>query len=51
MSVDTSKGHPEMDYKQHEETYSSFVALFKWGTIFCIGLLLTMLVFMVLQAI
>ncbi len=47
MSVDTSKGHPEMDYKQHASTYDSFVALFKWGTIFCVVLLLAMLVFLV----
>ncbi len=37
-----------MDYKQHETTYASFVALFKWGTIFLIVLLLAMLVFLVL---
>lgn len=25
MSIDTSGGHPAMDYKQHTETYSVFV--------------------------
>ncbi|MCB1549098.1 MAG: aa3-type cytochrome c oxidase subunit IV [Hyphomicrobiaceae bacterium] len=33
MSIDTSGGHPEMDYKEHVRTYSGFVALIKWSTI------------------
>jgi hypothetical protein len=30
-------GHPDMDYAEHERTYKLFIALFKWGTVFCIG--------------
>ena len=31
-----ASGHPDMDYAEHERTYSLFIALFKWGTAFCI---------------
>lgn len=30
-------GHPDMDYAEHEKTYEMFIALFKWGTVFCVG--------------
>lgn len=26
-------GHPDMDYPEHEKTYSLFLWLLKWGTI------------------
>ena len=26
-------GHPDMDYKSHNNTYSGFLGLLKWGTI------------------
>ena len=32
-----SSGHPDMDYAEHERTYTFFIALFKWGTVFCIA--------------
>ncbi|GJM03586.1 MAG: hypothetical protein DHS20C08_20870 [Rhodomicrobium sp.] len=30
MGIDTSKGHPAMDYSEHERTYNGFIK----GTIF-----------------
>ncbi len=30
-------GHPDMDYAEHERTYTLFIALAKWGTIFSVG--------------
>ncbi len=36
----TSGGHPDMDYAEHEKTYAFFIALFKWGTVFCIACVL-----------
>ena len=30
-------GHPDMDYAEHDRTYSMFISLFKWGTVFCVG--------------
>ncbi|MFT4099157.1 MAG: aa3-type cytochrome c oxidase subunit IV [Rhodoblastus sp.] len=33
-------GHPDMDYAEHEKTYAFFIALFKWGTVFCIACVL-----------
>ncbi|MEM9354911.1 MAG: aa3-type cytochrome c oxidase subunit IV [Pseudomonadota bacterium] len=29
MSIDTSKGHPAMDYKEHVRTYNGFMLLTK----------------------
>lgn len=29
-------GHPDMDYKAHDTTYSGFLSLLKWGTILSI---------------
>ncbi|MGP1351841.1 MAG: aa3-type cytochrome c oxidase subunit IV [Parasphingopyxis sp.] len=26
-------GHPDMDYKSHNNTYSGFLSLLKWGMI------------------
>jgi hypothetical protein len=34
----------EMDYPEHEKTYNLFIALFKWGSVVIIALLLGMLV-------
>jgi Bacterial aa3 type cytochrome c oxidase subunit IV len=47
MSVDTTKGHPAMDYKEHERTYAGFLAATKFGIIFCVLLLIAMAVFLV----
>ena len=32
----------EMDYPEHEETYSLFLTLTKWGTVVCVVLLIAM---------
>jgi hypothetical protein len=41
MSVDTSDGHPAMDYKQHEATYRGFIK----GTLYTvIGLALLLII-------
>jgi hypothetical protein len=31
-----------MDYKEHESTYNMFIALSKWGVIFCVALMIAM---------
>lgn len=30
-------GHPAMDYEEHERTYSLFIGLIKYGTIFSVA--------------
>ena len=40
------KGHPAMDYSEHEKTYKMFIALTKWGTIFNVAVLVLMAVFL-----
>jgi hypothetical protein len=32
----------QMDYPEHERTYAGFIALAKYGSLFCVGLLLAM---------
>ena len=32
----------EMDYEQHRSTYLAFLALAKYGTVFCVALLVAM---------
>jgi hypothetical protein len=39
-----SADHPAMDYAEHEKTYGFFVQLFKWGTVFCVGIVIFMAV-------
>lgn len=43
IKIDTSHA-AEMDYPEHEKTYSLFIALFKWGSLGIIALLLGMMV-------
>lgn len=40
MSIDTSGGHPAMDYREHERTYAGFIR----GTVFLIVLVVLILV-------
>jgi hypothetical protein len=47
MSVDTSRGHPAMDYNEHNRTYAGFVGLIKIAIIFLVLLLVGMYVFLV----
>lgn len=39
-----SAGHPAMDYAEHEKTYGLFIGMFKWGTVFCVALVVFMAV-------
>lgn len=39
MSIDTSNGHPAMDYAEHERTYNGFIK----GTIYCTVALVALL--------
>lgn len=47
MSVDTSNGHPAMDYNQHTETYKAFLRFSKYAIVFLVLLLVGMYVFLV----
>jgi len=47
MSVDTSDGHPAMDYKEHVRTYEGFITGAKWGTILVVLIVAGMAVFLV----
>ena len=47
MSVDTSKGHPEMDYAEHEKTYAGFLKVSKYSTIVILVILALMAAFLV----
>ena len=37
-------GHPDMDYAEHEATYRLFTSMAKYGTVFCVLLLIFMAV-------
>ena len=39
-----SAGQSGMDYAEHEKTYELFVGLTKWGTIFCVAVMVFMAV-------
>lgn len=47
MSVDTSKGHPEMDYAQHTSTYQAFLGWTKFTIVALVILLGGMYYFLV----
>lgn len=47
MSVDTSGGNREMDYAQHNETYTGFLRLTKIVIVFLVLLLAGMKYFLV----
>lgn len=47
MGVDTSGGHPAMDYAEHNRTYASFLAWTKAAIIFLVLLLGGMAYFLV----
>lgn len=46
MSVDTSGGHPAMDYREHERTYAGFLTGTKWLVILVVAILIGMAVFL-----
>jgi len=47
MGVDTSGGHPTMDYAEHTRTYANFIAWTKTGIICMVVLLVGMAYFLV----
>lgn len=47
MSIDTSNGHPAMDYAEHQRTYAGFLAVTKALVIFLVLLLAGMAYFLV----
>lgn len=47
VSLDTSNGHPDMDYTAHKETYAGFLRLTKISIILLVLLLVGMKVFLV----
>lgn len=47
MSVDTTKGHPAMDYNEHNRTYAGFVFMTKALVILVALLLIGMAIFLV----
>ncbi len=47
MGVDTSGGHPAMDYAEHNRTYANFLSWTKFGIIFLVVLLAGMAYFLV----
>ncbi len=46
MSVDTSGGHPAMDYKEHIRTYNGFMQFTKISIVAIVLLLIGMAVFL-----
>lgn len=47
MSVDTSEGHPAMDYSEHQKTYKGFLMVSKIGGILIVLLLAWMAIFLI----
>lgn len=47
MTVDTSNGHPEMDYKEHDRTYAGFLRFTKISIILLVLLMAGMFFFLV----
>jgi hypothetical protein len=47
VSVDISKGHPAMDYAEHQKTYAGFLRLTKIAIVFLVLLLAGMKFFLV----
>jgi hypothetical protein len=47
MTVDMSEGNENMDYPQHQRTFSLFIGLVKYGTLSIAILLILMALFLV----
>jgi hypothetical protein len=47
MTVDTSGGHPDMDYREHVRTYEGFLRGTVVLVVLCVLILLGMLFFLV----
>lgn len=44
--IDTSAGHPAMDYAEHKNTYHLFINMAKYGTVALVILMILMAVFL-----
>lgn len=47
MSVDTSNGHPAMDYAEHKRTYAGFIRFTQISVVLLVLLLIGMAAFLV----
>ena len=47
MSVDTSQGHPAMDYAEHKKTYAGFLRVTKIVIVCLVVLLVGMKIFLI----
>jgi hypothetical protein len=47
MEIDTSKGHPDMDYAEHTGTYKGFLRLTQIAVVLLVLLMVGMYVFLV----
>jgi Bacterial aa3 type cytochrome c oxidase subunit IV len=47
MSIDTSRGHEAMDYREHTRTYAGFILLTQIAVVVLVLLLAGMYVFLV----
>lgn len=47
MSIDTSHGHPAMDYREHERTYAGFIFMTKALVVGVVLILVGMALFLV----
>lgn len=50
MHIDPSKGHPDMDYREHMSTYQGFLRFTQIAIVFLVLLLVAMYVFLVPKA-
>lgn len=46
MGIDTSNGHPAMDYPEHERTYKGFIKGVIFSTVATIAVLVGMAIFL-----
>ncbi len=47
MAINTSGGHPDMDYSEHTRTYAGFLRAIKIGVVLIVLLLIGMKLFLV----
>ena len=47
MEIDTSKGNPAMDYREHTATYKGFLKVTQYGIVALVLLLVAMFMFLV----
>jgi Bacterial aa3 type cytochrome c oxidase subunit IV len=47
VQIDTSKGHPAMDYRAHFDTYRGFINFAFWGSVLVALILVLMRIFLV----